>query len=116
MDPDRCDHFVERIHPLARSLLCAAVAGGGTVQGDAFRAEWGETALAGPGKSMNAVITSGVKKGWWPNGITRPLTPTGPDRRGWSKTAAYHMLQKLLPLFRDALDRYDGGVGTASKP
>ncbi|MFI0220253.1 hypothetical protein [Streptomyces lydicus] len=114
---ERAARLIERVSPAARRLLRAAVDGDGTARGDDFRAEWGEAALAQPTKSISAIINSGARKGWWPKDIVRPLIPTGPDRRGWSKTAAYHMPRDLVPLFRTALETYEStGFRSALTP
>ncbi|MFJ6722223.1 hypothetical protein [Streptomyces sp. NPDC091259] len=91
----------------ARHLLRLAVEGDGKAAGATFRAQRGEGKLNGATTSLTRILKSGIKAGWWPADVPRVLKPTGPDRNGWSKTAAYHLDEALLPVFREAFADYD---------
>ncbi|NEA53552.1 hypothetical protein G3I60_05125 [Streptomyces sp. SID13666] len=104
---DRALTFIEHINPRGRQLLRAAVDGGGRVSGEEFRAVHGDDALSGRMTSLTGTLKSGTAKGWWPTGTVAPLTPTGPDKRGWSKTAFYYLGDGLLGAFRTAFARHD---------
>ncbi|MBV1940857.1 hypothetical protein KUF83_30445 [Streptomyces sp. BV286] len=81
----------------------AAVEGEGWVDGPAFRAQWGESALRGPSQSITKAIRRGAEQGHWSPTITPPFTPTAPDKEGWSKTGGYYLADGLVPIFREAL-------------
>ncbi|MFF3585006.1 hypothetical protein [Streptomyces mirabilis] len=89
----------------ARTILFveAAVSGEGWVDGEAFRRQWGETALRGPSASITRAIKRGAEQGLWSEEITPPFTPTTPDKNGWSKTGGYYLAEGLLPIFAEAL-------------
>lgn len=89
----------------ARTLLFveAAIEGEGWVDGNAFRAKWGQTALRGPSQSITKAIRRGAEQGYWSPNITPPFRPTTPDKNGWSKTGGYYLADGLLPVFTEAM-------------
>ncbi|MEV6179903.1 hypothetical protein [Streptomyces sp. NPDC052015] len=89
----------------ARTLLFveAAVEGGGWLDGNAFREQWGDSALRGPSQSITKAIKRGAEEGHWSPDITPPFRPTTPDKEGWSKTGGYYLADGLLPVFTEAL-------------
>ncbi|MET7913966.1 hypothetical protein ABZS98_38290 [Streptomyces avermitilis] len=82
-----------------------AVEGEGWVDGPAFRAKWGESALRGPSQSITKAIKRGAEQGLWSLDITPPFRPTTPDKEGWSKTGGYYLAEGLLPIFSEAMTR-----------
>lgn len=74
----------------ARTLVFveAAIDGNGWVDGPAFRAKWGDTALRGPSQTITKAIKRGAGQGHWSPGITPPLRPTTPERAGGPRPAA----------------------------
>ncbi|MFE7940566.1 hypothetical protein ACFU46_24830 [Streptomyces griseoincarnatus] len=89
----------------ARTLVFveAAIEGKGWVDGPAFRAKWGETALRGPSQTITKAIRRGAERGDWSPEITPPFKPTTPDKQGWSKTGGYYLTDGLLPVFTEAM-------------
>ncbi|MFB8025976.1 MULTISPECIES: hypothetical protein [unclassified Streptomyces] len=84
-------------------LVEAAVEGDGFADGPAFREKNGETALRGPSQSITKALKRGAEQGHWSADIAHPLTPTTPDKKGWSKTGGYYLDKGLVPVFREAI-------------
>lgn len=108
--------LIESVTVDARHLIRLAVEGSGRADGGTFRAQRGDGRLNGATTSLTRTLKSGITKGWWPAEVPRVLTPTGPDKNGWTKTAAYHLDQGLLPAFREAFADYDRRTGNVERP
>ncbi|WP_326655974.1 hypothetical protein [Streptomyces anthocyanicus] len=101
---------VERATRYLRSLTAGArrfaemvvVDGDGYLDADQLRAAVGK--LNGPTVALSRTIPRGVRKGWWPEGISAPITPVcDPDNPSWHKNIAYEMTSEDLPVFRAAI-------------
>ncbi|MEU9925125.1 hypothetical protein AB0H51_28220 [Streptomyces griseoluteus] len=100
---DRAVKLLRDTNPRTLLFVEAAVEGNGWVDGPAFRAKWGDSALRGPSQSITKAIKRGAEQGHWPADIPPPFRPTTPDKEGWSKTGGYYLADGLVPIFREAL-------------
>jgi hypothetical protein len=103
--PERAEQFVQEVSPKGRRLLRAAAEGNGRVDGEKFRAQYGEDALHGPSAAITKAVTRGIRDGWLPEGAELPLNSTYDGRGSWSKTDGYRMPQHLAGIFREAFAR-----------
>ncbi|MFH9575640.1 hypothetical protein ACH4MG_34520 [Streptomyces sp. NPDC017454] len=114
---------VERATRYLRSLTAGArrfaemviVDGDGYIDADRLRAAIGK--LNGPTVALSRAIPRGVREGWWPEGMSAPITPVwDPDNPSWHKNIAYEMTSENVPVFRAAIDALATGEGTPSSP
>lgn len=103
--PERAEQFVQEVSPNGRRLLRAAAEGNGRVDGEKFRAQYGEDALYGPSAAITKAVTRGIRDGWLPEGAELPLNSTYDGRGSWSKTDGYRMPPHLAAIFREAFAR-----------
>lgn len=103
--PERAEQFVQEVSPKGRRLLRAAAEGNGRVDGEKFRAQYGDTALHGPSAAITKAVTRGIRDGWLPEGAELPLTSTYDGRSSWSKTDGYRLPPHLAAIFREAFAR-----------
>ncbi|MGC9499310.1 hypothetical protein [Streptomyces sp. WG7] len=113
------DWTVERATRYLRSLTAGArrfaemviVDGDGYIGADRLRAALGK--LNGPTVALSRAIPRGVREGWWPEGISAPITPVwDPDNPSWHKNIAYEMTSENVPVFRAAIAALATGEGT----
>ncbi|MFJ8194739.1 hypothetical protein ACIQ8D_34070 [Streptomyces sp. NPDC096094] len=114
---------VERATRYLRSLPAGArrfaemviVDGDGYVDADRLRAAVGK--LNGPTVALSRAIPRGVREGWWPEGVSAPITPVyDPDNPSWHKNIAYEMTRENVPVFRSALAALATGRGASTSP
>ncbi|MFJ7773204.1 hypothetical protein ACIQ1J_33700 [Streptomyces sp. NPDC097107] len=114
---------VERATRYLRSLPAGArqfaemviVDGDGYVDADRLRATVGK--LNGPTVALSRAIPRGVREGWWPEGVSAPITPVyDPDNPSWHKNIAYEMTSENVPVFRSAIAALTAGRGASTSP
>jgi hypothetical protein len=114
---------VERATRYLRSLTAGArrfaemvvVDGDGYLDADRLRAALGK--LNGPTVALSRAVPRGVREGWWPEGISAPITPVyDPDNPSWHKNIAYEMASENVPVFRSAIAALATGRGTSTAP
>ncbi|MFB7090845.1 hypothetical protein [Streptomyces sp. NPDC056296] len=114
---------VERATRYLRSLPAGArrfaemviVDGDGYVDADRLRAAVGK--LNGPTVALSRAIPRGVREGWWPEGVSAPITPVyDPDNPSWHKNIAYEMTRQNVPVFRSAIAALATGRGVPASP
>ncbi|MFJ7159215.1 hypothetical protein ACIQUQ_30310 [Streptomyces sp. NPDC101118] len=120
-DPDLVHSAVRLLQGVktnGRDLLRLALEGNGRADGPTYRERHGEGSLNGATTTLTRTIKAGIREQWWPADLPRLLLPTGPEKEGWSKTAAYHLTDpdRLLPVLREAFAQYDNGRGRAGRP
>ncbi|MFD5299535.1 hypothetical protein ACFWJU_30570 [Streptomyces mutabilis] len=119
------DWTVERATRFLRSLTAGArrfaemviVDGDGYIDADQLRAVIGK--LNGPTVALSRAVPRGVREGWWPEGISAPITPVyDPDNPSWHKIIAYEMTSENVPVFRSAVTALATGRGalTSAEP
>ncbi|MGZ3103545.1 hypothetical protein [Streptomyces sp. H62] len=117
------DWTVERATRYLRSLTAGArrfaemviVDGDGYIEADRLRAAVGK--LNGPTVALSRAVPRGVREGWWPEGISAPITPVwDPDNPSWHKNIAYEMNSENVPVFRTALAALATGHKTPPSP
>jgi hypothetical protein len=101
---ERAVKLLRDTNPRTLLFVEAAIEGNGWVDGPAFRAKRGETALRGPSQSITKAIKRGDEQGHWSPDITPPFRPAAPDKSGWSKTGGYYLADGLLPVFTEAMN------------
>ncbi|MEW2426115.1 hypothetical protein AB0911_37025 [Streptomyces nigra] len=114
---------VERATRFLRSLPAGArkfaemviVEGDGYLEADRLRADLGK--LNGPTVALSRAVPRGVREGWWPEGISAPITPVwDPDNPSWHKNIAYEMIRENVPVFRSAIAALAPGGRAATSP
>ncbi|MEV7535480.1 hypothetical protein [Streptomyces hydrogenans] len=112
---DRAERYLRDLTAGARTMAeMVIVEGDGYLDADHLRRVVG--ALNGPANSLKRAVDRGVRKGWWPEGTPRPVTPvSNPDNPSWHQNIAYRMDQELLPVFREALLRIAGAPPAADE-
>ncbi|WP_395575762.1 hypothetical protein [Streptomyces sp. BK79] len=92
------------------------VDGDGYIEADRLRAALGK--LNGPTVALSRAIPRGVREGWWPEGISAPITPVwDPDNPSWHKNIAYEMASENVPVFRSAIAALaTGSTGAPTSP
>ncbi|MDN3257463.1 hypothetical protein J2S54_007042 [Streptomyces sp. DSM 42143] len=112
---------LERATRFLRSLTAGArrfaemviVDGDGYIDADRLRAAIGK--LNGPTVALSRTIPRGVREGWWPEGISAPITPVyDPDNPSWHKIIAYEMASENVPVFRSAVTALATGRGAST--
>ncbi|WCN05095.1 hypothetical protein [Streptomyces sp. M92] len=107
---------VERAKRYLRSLTAGArrfaemivVDGDGYVDADQLRSALGK--LNGPTVALSRAVPRGVREGWWPEGVSAPITPVyDPDITSWQKVIAYEMTSESVPVFRSAFSALKTG-------
>ncbi|MFC9295771.1 hypothetical protein ACFTWH_10825 [Streptomyces sp. NPDC057011] len=109
---DRAERYLRNLTAGARRFAeLVIVEGNGYLDADRLRSVLGK--LNGPTVALSRAIPRGVREGWWPEGISTPISPVwDPDNPSWHKNIAYQMDQENVPFFRDALAR----LGVALAP
>jgi hypothetical protein len=98
-DVERAARFYEALPGRARRIIQGAVAGGGFVSAEALRLT-PDGSLRGHAGALKQALERGARLGWWPNGMSAPVTPVGP---GFGKVQGYRMSAQLLEVFTAAL-------------
>ncbi|MFC7884748.1 hypothetical protein ACFUVV_23140 [Streptomyces sp. NPDC057376] len=107
---------VERAKRYLRSLTAGArrfaemviVDGDGYIDADQLRSALGK--LNGPTVALSRAVPRGVREGWWPEGVSAPITPVyDPDISSWQKVIAYEMASDSVPVFRSAFAALNTG-------
>lgn len=112
---DRAERYLRSLTAGARTMAeMVIVEGDGYLDADHLRRVVG--ALNGPANSLKRTVDRGVRKGWWPEGTPKPITPvSNPDNPSWHQNIAYQMDKELVPVFRDALLRVAGALPAADE-
>ncbi|MER6198081.1 hypothetical protein ABT234_12045 [Streptomyces sp. NPDC001586] len=102
---DRAERYLRNLTAGARRFAeMVIVEGNGYIDADQLRSTIGK--LNGPTVALSRAIPRGVREGWWPEGISAPISPVwDPDNPSWHKNIAYQMDQENVLVFRDALAR-----------
>ncbi|MFI9155686.1 hypothetical protein [Streptomyces sp. NPDC053367] len=102
---DRAERYLRSLPAGARRFAeMVIVDGDGYLDADQLRSVIGR--LNGPTVALSRAVPRGVKKGWWPEGTSAPITPVSdPDNPSWHQNIAYRMDADLVPVFREALVR-----------
>ncbi|MFI8952612.1 hypothetical protein ACIGO6_39855 [Streptomyces sp. NPDC053750] len=91
------------------------VDGDGYIDADQLRAALGK--LNGPTVALSRAVPRGVREGWWPEGISAPITPVyDPDIPSWQKVIAYEMTSDNVPVFRSAIAALATGREALTSP
>ncbi|MFI1285155.1 hypothetical protein ACH4U5_31100 [Streptomyces sp. NPDC020858] len=109
---DRAERYLRNLTAGARRFAELVILdGNGYIDADQLRSTLGK--LNGPTVALSRAIPRGVREGWWPEGISAPISPVwNPDNPSWHKNIAYQMDQENVLVFRDALAR----LGIAPAP
>ncbi|GGU44565.1 hypothetical protein [Streptomyces violascens] len=103
--PERVEHLIREVAPRGRQLLRAVAEGDGWVDGEQYRAAYGDAALRGPSAAITKAVTRGIRDGWLPVGAELPFTSTYDGRSSWQKTGGYRLPRHLAAVFREAFAR-----------
>lgn len=100
---DRAERYLRSLPAGARRFAeMVVVEGDGYLDADQLRSVIGR--LNGPTVALSRAVPRGVKKGWWPEGTSAPITPVSdPDNPSWHQNIAYRMDTENVPVFREAL-------------
>ncbi|MCJ0870205.1 hypothetical protein [Streptomyces sp. AP-93] len=109
---DRAERYLRALTAGARRFAeMVVIDGNGHIDADRLRSTIGK--LNGPTVALSRTIPRGVREGWWPEGISAPISPVwDPDNPSWHKNIAYQMDREHVPVFRDAFAR----LGVAPTP
>ncbi|GAB7109605.1 hypothetical protein JCM4814A_79200 [Streptomyces phaeofaciens JCM 4814] len=106
---DRAERYLRSLPAGARRFAeMVVVDGDGYLDAEQLRQVLGK--LNGPTVALSRAVPRGVREGWWPEGVTAPISPVwDPDNPSWHKNIAYQMATENVPVFRTAFERLDGG-------
>lgn len=104
--PERAERYYRTLPPRARRIVRKAVANSGTVSANELR-DTENASLRGHSAPLRHALDRGVRKGWWPAGMTPPIEPQGP---GFGKVRGYRLHENLLSHFAAAVNAVEGGT------
>lgn len=111
-DVERAERYLRSLPVGARRFAKLVVDGDGRAGADDLREAIGK--LNGPTVALSRAVSRGVREGWWPEGVTAPVTVVyDPDNPSWQKAMAYAMTSENVPLFREAFVRIASTAGAA---
>ncbi|MFF4796612.1 hypothetical protein ACFY2M_45055 [Streptomyces sp. NPDC001276] len=86
---DRAERYLRSLPAGARRFAeMVVVDGDGYIDAEQLRQVLGK--LNGPTVALSRAVPRGVREGWWPEGISAPISPVwDPDNPSWHKNIAY---------------------------
>ncbi|MEU4038725.1 hypothetical protein [Streptomyces collinus] len=103
---DRAERYLRSLPAGARRFAKMVVDGDGYLDAEQLRQALGK--LNGPTVALSRAVPRGVREGWWPEGISAPISPVwDPDNPSWHKNIAYQMTKENVPTFRAAISRLE---------
>ncbi|MFF2305970.1 hypothetical protein ACFVVP_26110 [Streptomyces sp. NPDC058128] len=115
---DRAERYLRSLTADARTFAARVVEGAGQpgfIDADTLREAF-PRGLRGPSNALGRAVDRGAREGWWPEGMSAPVSVVyDPERPGWKRAIAYSMTFENVPHFQEALRRVSG-TSTSPQP
>ncbi|MDQ0945976.1 hypothetical protein [Streptomyces sp. V1I1] len=103
---ERAATLLRNLPARAARVIRAAVDGDGYVAAEELREEG--KAMRGHTGPITQALKRGVRNGWWPEGMPRPIEAEyNADVAGYQRAVGFRMTEELLLAFREASARVD---------
>ncbi|UQI49825.1 hypothetical protein M1P56_35640 (plasmid) [Streptomyces sp. HU2014] len=103
---ERAERYLSSLPAGAKKFAeIVVIDGDGYIDAETLREHLGK--LNGPRVALVRAIPRGVREGWWPEGISEPISAVwDPENPSWQKAIAYEMApRENVPVFREAIAR-----------